>query len=329
MMYNGAKVLVTGGTGMIGRPLVEMLVNAGADVRIAALDDPSRAHPDAEFLNGDLTDWDFCAKAVDGVDMVFHLAGIKGAAGLSGQRPASFMVPLLLFNTMLMESARRAGVERMLYTSSIAVYEPAAKFVEDEAWNGPPHHGDRFPAWAKRMGELQAEAYKIEYGWDKIAIVRPANVYGPGDDFSPTGMVIPSLIRRVADGGSPLVVWGDGSTVRDFIHSRDVAYGMMLALEKGADCTPLNLGSGSGVAIKDLVEVLMDIVDDGREVVWDTDKPTGEPVRLMDLTRAREKIGFEPQVSLREGVEETYNWYLENRASVENRFNAFSKDGKA
>lgn len=327
-MYSGAQVLVTGGTGMIGRPLVDMLIAAGADVRIAALDDPARANPEAEFMNGDLTDWDFCAKAVNGVDMVFHLAGIKGAAGLSEQRPASFMVPLLLFNTMVMESARRAGVERLLYTSSIAVYEPAARFVEDEAWNGPPHHGDRFPAWAKRMGELQAEAYKIEYGWDKIAIVRPANVYGPGDDFSPTGMVIPSLIRRVADGENPLVVWGDGSTVRDFIHARDVAYGMMLALEKGADCTPINLGSGSGVAIKDLVEVLVDIVDDLNEVRWDTDKPTGEPVRLMDLTRAREKIGFAPQVSLREGVEETYNWYLENRTNVDNRFNAFSKDGR-
>ena len=102
-MYNGAKVLVTGGTGMIGRPLVDMLIEAGAEVRIAALDDPARANPAAEFMNGDLTDWDFCAKAINGVDMVFHLAGIKGAAGLSAQRPASFMVPLLLFNTMVME----------------------------------------------------------------------------------------------------------------------------------------------------------------------------------------------------------------------------------
>ena len=322
-MYDGKRVLVTGGTGMIGRQLVERLLDAGASVRVAALDDPARAHLDAEFMQGDLTDRAFCVATATGMDYVFHLAGIKGAAGLSAKRPASFFVPLLLFNTMMMEAARLSGVQRYLYTSSIAVYEPAAHFVEDRAWDGPPHTGDRFPAWAKRMGEMQAEAYKIEYGWDKIAIVRPANVYGPGDDFSPTGMVIPSLIRRVVEGENPLVVWGDGSTVRDFIHARDVARGMMLALERGADCTPINLGSGTGVAIRNLVETLVDIVDDPPEVVWDTTKPTGEPIRLMDTTRAREKIGFEPQVSLREGIQETLDWYVSHRGSAEERFDPF------
>ena len=327
--YRGKKVLVTGGTGMIGRPLVEQLLAAGAKVRIAALDDPGRAHPDAEFMRGDLTDRAFCTAAVTGMDHVFHLAGIKGAAGLSARRPASFFVPLILFNTMMMEAARLAGVERYLYTSSIAVYEPAARFVEDRAWDGPPHPGDRFPAWAKRMGEMQAEAYKIEYGWDRIAIVRPANVYGPGDDFSPTGMVIPSLIRRITDGENPLSVWGDGSTVRDFIYSRDVARGMMLALEKGADCTPINLGSGTGVAIRDVVDTLVDIVDDPPEVVWDASKPTGEPIRLMDSTRAREKIGFEPQVSLQEGIRETLDWYLAHKDSAGNRFDPFGTHGQS
>jgi len=328
-MYQGRKVLVTGGTGMIGRPLVEQLLAAGAHVRIAALDDPARAHPHAEFMRGDLTDRGFCTDAVTSMDHVFHLAGIKGAAGLSAKRPASFFVPLILFNTMMMEAARLAGVERYLYTSSIAVYEPAARFVEDRAWDGPPHPGDRFPAWAKRMGEMQAEAYKIEYGWDRIAIVRPANVYGPGDDFSSTGMVIPSLIHRIVGGKNPLEVWGDGSTVRDFIHARDVARGMMLALEKGADCTPINLGSGTGVAIRDVVETLVDLVDDPPEVAWDITKPTGEPVRLMDLSRAREKIGFEPQVSLREGIRETLDWYLTHRDGADDRYDPFGTPGQA
>jgi len=327
-LYRDKKVLVTGGTGMIGRPLVEQLLEVGADVRVAALDDPARAHSDVEFMRGDLTDRAFCTAVVTGMDYVFHLAGIKGAAGLSAQRPASFFVPLILFNTMMMEAARLAEVERYLYTSSIAVYEPAARFVEDRAWDGPPHPGDRFPAWAKRMGEMQAEAFKIEYGWDRIAIVRPANVYGPRDDFGPTGMVIPSLIRRIVDGENPLAVWGDGSTVRDFIHSRDVARGMMLALAKGADCTPINLGSGTGVAIRDVVETLVDIVDDPPQVVWDTTKPTGEPIRLMDSTRAREKIGFEPQVTLREGIEETLRWYVANRDQSEGRFDPFGTGGR-
>jgi len=310
---------------MIGRQLVPLLLDAGAEVRVAALDDPSLSDSRTDYRRGDLTDRAFCDAIVDGQDMVFHLAGIKGAAGLSERRPASFFVPLILMNTQMMEAARCAGVERYLYTSSIAVYEPKPVFVEDEAWEGPPHPGDRFPSWAKRMGELQAEAYKIEHGWDKIAIVRPANVYGPGDDFSPNGMVIPSLIRRVVEGESPLVVWGDGSTVRDFIFSRDVARGMMLAIEKGADCTPMNLGSGDGVAIRDLVEALLSVLDEPPEVVWDTSKPTGEPIRLMDMSRAREKIGFQPQTSLAEGVKETLDWYLENGGASASRFSAFDK----
>jgi GDP-L-fucose synthase len=323
--FQSKKILVTGGTGMIGRQLVPLLIEAGAEVRVAALDDPSLSDSRTEYRRGDLTDRSFCDEIVAGQDMVFHLAGIKGAAGLSARKPASFFVPLILMNTQMMAAAHTAGVERYLYTSSIAVYEPKAVFVEDEAWDGPPHPSDLFPSWAKRMGELQAEAYKIEHGWDKIAIVRPANVYGPGDDFSPNGMVIPSLIRRVVEGESPLVVWGDGSTVRDFIFSRDVARGMMLAIEKGADCTPMNLGSGDGVAIRDLVAALRNILDDPPEVVWDTDKPTGEPIRLMDLTRAREKIGFQPQTSLEEGVKETFEWYLENGGGADTRFSAFDR----
>jgi len=322
-MYDGKRVLVTGGTGMIGRQLVERLLDANASVRVAALDDPARAHPGAEFMRGDLTDPGFCMTAAAGIDYVFHLAGIKGAAGLSASRPASFFVPLLLFNTMMMEAARVAGVERYLYTSSIAVYEPAARFVEDRAWDGPPHPGDRFPAWAKRMGEMQGEAYKIEYGWDKIAIVRPANVYGPGDDFSPTGMVIPSLIRRVVEGENPLVVWGDGSTVRDFIHARDVARGMMLALEK-LPGHPINLGSGVGVTIRRIVEIIVSNMEIKPEVVWDISKPSGDKKRLMDISRAK-AIGFQPAISIEKGIKEVVNWYRENRDMADKRYNVFTE----
>jgi GDP-L-fucose synthase len=173
------------------------------------------------------------------------------------------------------------------------------------------------------MGELQAEAYKIEYDWDKISIVRPANVYGPFDNFDPdNAMVIPALIRRAVEGERPLTVWGDGSPIRDFIQSHDVARGMLLAVEKGIN-EPLNLGSGSGVTIKELTEIISRNVPGGPiELVWDSSKPNGDHKRLMDMTRAK-SYGFLPQIGIEEGVKETINWYINNQVMTDNRYIAF------
>ena len=230
-------------------------------------------------------------------------------------------------NTLMMEAARQASVERFLYTSSIAVYHPSDVFVEDKAWDGPPHPTDKYAAWAKRMGELQAEAYKVEYDWDKIAIVRPANVYGPYDNFDPkTAMVVPALIGRVANGENPLVVWGDGSPIRDFIYSRDCAEGMLLALERGANCTPINLGNGVGTSIKELVEAIVACFDRPPEVIWDTNKPSGQSLRLMDITRAKEMIGFNPRISLYQGIKETVDWYMANANIAGKRYDVFTEE---
>lgn len=323
-MFAGKKVLVTGGTGMIGTQLVHLLLKYGAHVRVASLDDPCRAHQATTFMRGNLMDWKFCMRVVDGIDYVFHLAGIKGAVGIGQTKAASFLVPHLLMNTQMMEVARQAGVERYLYTSSIGVYAPAARFVEDDAWNNPPHPTDRFAGWAKRIGELQAEAYQMEHGWNNIAIVRPANVYGPYDNFDPrTAMVVPALISRVVGGENPLVVWGDGSAIRDFIFSRDCALGMLLALEKGANCTPINLGSGVGTSIKEIVEAVTACLDNPPRIVWDTSKPSGARARLMDITRAREMLGFEPRTTLQRGVSETVEWYLKNSDIADGRYSVF------
>ena len=323
-MYQGKNILVTGGTGLIGRPLVEMLIEKGAQVRIASLDDPSRAHPKAEFIKTNLMSMENCQSACKGMDFVFHLAGVKGSPAMTAKKPASFFVPMLSFNTNMMEAARQQGVRKYLYTSSIGVYAPAEIFHEDDVWQTFPSPNDRFAGWAKRMGELQAESYAIEYGWNDIAIVRPANVYGPYDNFDPANaMVIPSLIRRAMDGENPLTVWGDGTAVRDFIHARDVARGMMFAMEKGYG-QPLNLGSGVGVSIKEIVETITDLMDERPEVVWDTSKPSGDKKRLMDVSRA-ESIGFKPEVSLRDGIQEVMNWYKENKSEIDKRFNVFKE----
>ena len=324
-LYSNKKVLVTGGTGLIGRPLVEKLIETGASVRIVSLDDPSRAHPDAEFMRLNLTRFDNCLKACKEMDFVFHLAGIKGSPAMTAKKPASFFVPTILFNTNMMEAAWQCDIKRYLFTSTIGVYSPSEIFYEDDVWKTFPSENDRFAGWAKRMGELQSEAYKIEYGWDKIAIVRPANVYGPYDNFDPkNAMVIPSLIRRALDGENPLSVWGDGSPVRDFIHASDVAEGMLLALEKGLG-QPINLGCGKGVNIKEIVNIIVNNMDNKPDVIWDKSKPSGDKKRLMDISRAK-AIGFKPKISIEEGVKQVMKWYKQNKSVVHKRYNVFTEE---
>lgn len=322
--YKNRRVLVTGGTGLIGRPLVQELLSAGAHVTVASLDDPSRAPAGAAFKRLDLREFSECQSVVEGQEIVFQLAGVKGSPAMTAKRPASFFVPTLQFSINMMEAARRSGVERFLFTSSVGVYSPAEVFYEDEVWKTFPSPNDRFAGWAKRMGELQAEAYRIEYGWDRISIVRPANVYGPFDNFDPANaMVIPSLIRRAVDGENPLVVWGDGSPVRDFIHARDVARGMMTAVEKGIT-EPINLGSGQGVSIREVVELVAANLPSRPKIVWDTEKPSGDKKRLMDTSRA-ESHDIRPQISLADGIRETVEWYRASKADIGLRYNAFTE----
>lgn len=323
-MFQGKKVLVTGGTGLVGTPLVEMLIERGANVRVASLDDPARAHPKADFHRVNLMKFDNCLKVCEGMEIVFHVAGIKGSPAMTAIKPASFFVPTITFNTNMMEAARQAGAQRYLFTSTNGVYAPAEVMREDDVWKTFPSPNDKFAGWAKRMGELQAESYQIEYGWKGVSIVRPANVYGPYDNFDPNNaMVIPSLIRRAVDGEDPLVVWGDGSAIRDFIHARDVARGMLRAIEKEIT-EPFNLGSGIGTSIKELVEIVVSNLDSKPKVVWDTTKPAGDRRRVLDTTRAK-SFGFEPSISIREGVRSTVKWYQENRGKTDQRYNVFTE----
>lgn len=322
--YKNKNVLVTGGTGLIGRPLVEKLLAHGANVTVASLDDPLRVPEGVIFKRIDLREFSNCLEICTDQEIVFQLAGVKGSPAMTAKRPASFFVPTITFSINMMEAARRACVKNFLFTSSVGVYSPAEVFYEDDVWKTFPSHNDRFAGWAKRMGELQAEAYKIEYNWNTISIVRPANVYGPYDNFDPNNaMVIPSLIKRAMDGENPLVVWGDGSPIRDFIHARDVASGMMLAVEKGIN-EPINLGSGKGITIKEIAEIIARNMPHSTEIVWDTQKPKGDAKRLLDMTRAN-NYGFMPQITIEEGIKETISWYEKNRDQVHKRYNPFTE----
>lgn len=308
--FANRNVLVTGGTGMIGRQIVDLVCAAGASVRVASLDKIT-VHDRAEHIYGDLTEFGFCKEIARDMDFVFHIAGIKGSVEVTKTKPASFFVPLLMMNTNVLEACRLSGVQKLVYTSSIGAYSATDEFREcDYVESEPPM--DMFPGWAKRMAEKQIEAYRIQYGLEGYSIVRPANVYGPGDNFDPdNAMVIPSLMYRIATGDNPLVVWGDGSVVRDFVYSADVARGAVLALHSGTAPGFVNLGSGTGFSIKELVETLNSFIPFDYE--FDASKPAGHPRRVMDLSLAREKTGYAPTTSLGDGLRATWEWFLAHR----------------
>lgn len=319
MFFKNKNVLVAGGTGLVGIPLVRLLIRQGANVRIASMDNPSRAHPQAEFKKTDLTDYENCVAVCKDMDYVFNLLCAKGSPDTVKKHPATLMRPMVLFNTHLFDAARQAGVNGFLYTSSVGVYYPASVYHEDDTEHTPAPPAD-FAGRAKLFGEWYATALRIEYNWD-VTIVRPANIYGPYDNFdSSNAMVVPSLIKRalVED---PMVVWGDGSPIRDFIHAEDVARGMLLMAKKKPE-QPINLGSGIGVSIKSLVKTIIGCLDHKPNIVWDTNKPSGDLKRLMDTSRAQ-ALGFKPQISLEQGIRETIEWYREHRDETNKRYDIF------
>ena len=317
--FKDKNILVTGGTGLIGMPLVSKLVKLGANLTVVSLDKNQNLDESVDFLNLDLRNFDNCIKACENQEIVFNLIGVKGSPKMTLENPASFFIPTITFSINMMEAARLSGVQRYLFTSSIGVYHPADVFNEDDVWSTFPSENDRFAGWAKRMGELQAQAYEIQYKWDKISIVRPANVYGPYDNFDPeNAMVIPSLIRKAYE-NDIIEVWGDGSPIRDFIHCRDVALGM-IHLVKNKVTDPVNLGSGSGITIKQIADIISKRFE--KKIIWQSDKPMGDHRRVFNTDRA-ENNGFKSKITLETGINETIDWFLENKEIIDERYNVF------
>ncbi|MBP7215986.1 MAG: NAD-dependent epimerase/dehydratase family protein [Candidatus Omnitrophica bacterium] len=322
--FKKTNCLVTGGTGLIGRQVVDVLCAADANVTSVSLDQ-LQLNSKARYMYGDLTEFSFCKDITKNMDFVFHLAGIKGSLAVSKTHVASHFVPTLMFNVNTLEAARLNKVRKLVFTSSIGAYAQAEIFKEsDYRLESQPMD---IAGWAKRMGELQIHAYYKQWGIDTFAIVRPSNVYGPGDNFDPdNAMVIPSLLWRIHRKENPVVIWGDGSAIRDFVYSRDVAEGIILALYHGTKAEFVNLGSGGGVSIQELVATLGQFLD--FNYAFDVTKPAGFPKRLMDISLARQLIDYNPTTSLLEGLKATWEWFIQHEHEYSKRKNYF-KEGLA
>ena len=321
--YKNKKILITGGTGLIGIQLTNLLLNFGAKVTVVSLEKNPELPKKVKFFKSDLRILGNCLKVTKNQEFVFHLAGIKGSPKLTMTRPYSFMTPMILFNTNMLEACRMNKVKRYLYTSSIGVYNPRSIMKESDVWKTYPSKNDWYSGWAKRLGELQVEALALENKKKmKTITVRPANVYGPHDNFDvKTAMVIPSLINKFVNSKNKTVeVWGDGSPIRDFIFSKDVAMSMA-KLMKIAPKDPVNIGSGKGFKIKQVVNLINKFFKNQFKIDWDKSKPSGDKIRILD-TKYLNSLGIKQETSLEKGILETINWYLQNK-NKQNRFNIF------
>ena len=325
-----SNVLVTGGTGLIGIPLVKKLDKMGANIRVVSLDDKSLFKDNIEFIKGDICDEEFCQSILKDINIVFHLAGIKGGIGVAHTKASTFLLKNILMNIQIMEAARKARVEHFLYTSSICIYPPARVFEEKNAFTGLPHPSDRFGGFSKLVGEMQIEAYKLQYNIENFSTIRPGNTYGPYDNFNSTSaLIIPALIHRIVEGENPLTVWGDGSSVRDFVYSDDVADLMILMVQRN-ETTPLNAGSGEPLTIKTVAETIVKhaerILDKKINIQWDTTKPQGEKYRVTSIEEAKARLAWSPKVSFDAGIEKTIKWYTTNKSKLIKRYSIMSED---
>ena len=325
LFYKNKNVLVTGGTGLIGTQLVNKLVKLKSRVIVASLDKNIELPKGVEFIRSDLRFFENCLKLTKKIDYVFHLAGIKGSPEMAKKKPYQFMTPMLMFNANMLEASRINKVKRFLYTSSIGVYNPKKIMKEDDVWKTFPSRNDWYAGWTKRIGELNVQACQLFTKKMITIIVRPANVFGPYDNFdTKSAMVIPSLINKFINSKTGVVeVWGDGSNIRDFIFSSEVARAMLLIMFKKPKL-PINIGSGKGVSIKKIVEIINEYFGNNHKLSWNKKYSGGDKKRVLDITRLK-KLGFKHEINLEKAIYQTINWFKNNRHKKFEKYVAFSK----
>jgi GDP-L-fucose synthase len=300
-----ARVLITGGSGFLGRAVVAGFESDGHE---------TIAPTHAQF---DLVDRDAGRRmlALHRPDVVVHLAAVVGGIGANRANPGRFFYENLVMGTELMESARLAGVEKFVAIGTVCAYPKYARvpFSEQDLWDGYPEETNAPYGLAKKMLLVQAQAYRDEYEFSAIYLL-PTNLYGPGDNFElESSHVIPAMIRRFSEakdiGADEVVLWGDGSPTREFLYVEDAAVGIRLATERYDNSDPVNLGSSEEISIRDLAERVAEFVGYTGMVRWDTSKPNGQPRRRLDVSRARDRFGFVAATPFEHGLRRTVDWW--------------------
>jgi GDP-L-fucose synthase len=310
MQLNGASVMVTGGAGFLGRHLVRQLEARGARVFVPR---------SSEY---DLRDRARVRASIEAArpDAIVHLAAVVGGIGANRAHPGRFFYENAIMGIELMEQARLAGVAKFVGVGTVCAYPKFAPlpFREDDLWDGYPEETNAPYGLAKKMLIVQAQAYREEYGFNAITLL-PVNLYGPGDNFDPASShVIPALIRKFVEArlrGAPHVTaWGTGRASREFLYVEDAAEGIALATERYDAPEPVNLGAGCEISIAELASTIARQCGYEGEIAWDASQPDGQPRRMLDTSRARERFGFEAKTGFEEGLRRTVDWYASTLA---------------
>jgi GDP-L-fucose synthase len=306
MKLSDAKVLVTGGSGFLGSHVVEELQRRGA-----------RAVVSPRSAAVDLTDATATRALFESErpDLVIHLAAHVGGIGANLKHPGSFFHGNMAMGLHVLEEARRAHTSKVVIAGTICAYPKFAPvpFREDDLWNGYPEETNAPYGIAKKALLVMAQAYRQEYGCNFVMLF-PVNLYGPRDNFDlESSHVIPAMVRKFdsakSRGDATVTLWGDGTPTREFLYVEDAARGLVDAAERYDDPDPVNLGAGFEISMHDLALKIADKVGFRGELVWDKTRPNGQPRRMLDVSRARERFGFSAQVSFDEGLDKTIAWY--------------------
>jgi len=304
------RIVVTGGAGFLGSFVQEELRRRGArDVFVPRSTDYDLVDMAAvRRLYAD-------AKPT----LVIHMAARVGGIGANRDNPGKFFYDNLMMGVQLIEIGRQVGLKKLVALGTICAYPKFAPvpFKEDDIWNGYPEETNAPYGLAKKMLLVQSQAYRQQYGFNS-SVLFPVNLYGPKDNFDlQSSHVIPALIRKCIEardrGDKQIVVWGDGSASREFLHARDAAEGIVAACERYDKSEPVNLGAGFEIKIRDLVPLIARLCRFDGEIVWDTTKPNGQPRRMLDTSRALKEFGWKARIGFEEGLRETVEWYERNR----------------
>jgi len=310
MSLNNKKIIVTGGAGFLGKQVVKELQSNGAKDIFVPLE-----------KDYDLRDIAVIKKLYQEQKpaIVVHLAGIVGGIGANRERPGEFFYDNLIMGTQLIEEARQINAEKFLAVATICSYPKftPVPFKEEDLWNGYPEETNAPYGLAKKMLLVQLTAYRQQYNFNGITLF-PVNLYGPGDNFDPnTSHVIPAIISKCFEAKEKkhpdITLWGDGSPTREFLYVEDAARGIVMALENYNKAEPVNLGSGMEISIKDLAEMIAEVIGFEGNIIWDKSMPNGQPRRCLDTTRAEAEFGFKAETDFREGLERTIKYYKENK----------------